>query len=220
MHRAPDWPRRRDRRAFAQIATRDRALERQGRHQVCRVKGATARNHIDQLEVGERHQHRKCHHHRDDRRQQRHGHVTELLPRRGAVEARRLVVRRRDRLQPGQQRDGDERHAAPDVGEDHRPARVPDIAEEVDVGRNEPKLFERPGDDRELAVIEPPERDGRKHGRYDERDQHDRAQQRLERQVLVEQNCEIKPDREFNDARDAGIEQRIEHREPERGVVP
>ena len=83
-----------------------------------------------------------------------------------------------------------------------------------------PSFPQRPGDDRELAVVEPPERDRRQHGRHDERDQHDGAQHRLERQVLVEQEREIEPDREFDDARDDRVEQRVEHREPEHRVVP
>src|SRR3954471_783829 len=43
----------RDRRALAQGATRDRALERQGGHQVRRVERPAARDDVDQLEVGE-----------------------------------------------------------------------------------------------------------------------------------------------------------------------
>ena len=70
------------------------------------------------------------------------------------------------------------------------------------------------------ASIDPPERDGRKHRRHDEWDQHDRADDRLERQVLVEQQREIEPDREFDGAGDAGVEQRVEHREPEHRVAP
>ena len=77
-----------------------------------------------------------------------------------------------------------------------------------------PELAQRPGHDRELAVEQPPEGDGRKHRRHDEWNQHDRADNRLERHVLVEQQREIEPDREFEDAGDAGIEQRVEHREP------
>ena len=60
-----------------------------------------------------------------------------------------------------------------------------------------PICLQRPGDDRELRVEDPPECDRREHGRHDERDQHRRADERLERQVLVEQEREIKPDREF-----------------------
>ena len=89
------------------------------------VERSAARQHVDQLEIGEREQHRERHHDGDDRRQQRQRHVAELLPRRRAVEARRFVVRRRDRLQAGEQRDRDERHAAPDVGGDRREPRVP-----------------------------------------------------------------------------------------------
>ena len=81
-------------------------------------------------------------------------------------------------------------------------------------------FLERPGNDRELRIEQPPECDRRQHRRHDERDQHHGADDRLERQPLVEQQREIKPDREFDGAGDDRVEQRVEHREPERRVVP
>jgi hypothetical protein len=105
-----------ERGSLAERSAGDRALERKGRHQVRRVRRPAARQHVDELEIGEGEEHREGHHHGDDRRQERHRHVAELLPRRSAVEASRLVVRRRDRLQAGEQADRDEGHAAPDVG--------------------------------------------------------------------------------------------------------
>ena len=185
-----------------------------------RIERAAARQHVDQLEVGEREQHREGHHDRDDRRQQRQRHVAELLPRRRAVEARRLVVRRRDRLQSGEQRDRDERHAAPDVGGDGREARIPRIAEEVDVLVDEAHLHQRPADDRELRIVDPPERDRRQRRRHDERQQHDCAQERLERQVLVEQQRQPQAEPELDDAGDGRVEERVEQREAGNRVAP
>ncbi len=83
-----------------------------------------------------------------------------------------------------------------------------------------PSLDQRPRDDRELRIVDPPERDRRQHGRHDERDQHDRADHRLERHVPVQQQRQIKPDREFDGAGDDRVEQRVEHREPEDRIVP
>jgi hypothetical protein len=205
---------RRDCRAFAQAAAGNRTLERQRCHQVRRVQRSAARQHVDQLEIGEREQHGKGHHDGDDRRQQRQRHVAELLPRRRAVEARRLVIRRRDRLQPGEQRDRDERHAAPDVGGDRREPRGPRLAEEIDVAVDQAHALQRPADDRELRVVDPPERDRRQRRRHDERQQHDRAQERLERQMLVQQQREPQAEAELDDARDDRIEDRVEQREP------
>ena len=124
--------RHRDRRPLAELAAGDGALEGERRHQVGGVHRAAAGQHVDELEVGEGEEHREGHHHRDDRREQRQGDPPEALPRGGAVERRRLVQRLRDGLQPGEERDRDEGHAAPDVGGDHRPAGVPRLAEEVD----------------------------------------------------------------------------------------
>jgi hypothetical protein len=60
--------------------------------------------------------------------QQRQRDVPEALPGRRAVERGRLVERGRDRLQAGQQADRDEGDAAPDIGRDGRPARVPRLS--------------------------------------------------------------------------------------------
>src|SRR5262245_7340318 len=53
---------RRQRRAFAESPARDGALETQGGHQMRRIERSTARQHVYQLEVGEREQNRKGHH--------------------------------------------------------------------------------------------------------------------------------------------------------------
>ncbi len=42
----------------------------------------------------------------------------------------------------------------------------------------------------------------------------------LNGRLLVQQQREIKPDREFNDAGDGRVEKRVEDRQPERRVVP
>ena len=58
------------------------------------------------------------------------------------------------------------------------------------------------GDDRELRVVDPPEGDGRQHRRHDPRQQDDRAQQALERQVVVEQQRQPEAEAEFPDRGD------------------
>ena len=129
----------RDRRALAQLAAGDAALEGERRQQVGRVHRPAAGDGVDELEVGEGEDDREGHHDREDRQQQREGDEAEALPGRGAVEQRRLVERGRDGLQAGQQRDRHERDAAPDIGGDQRPARRPGRAEEVDIaGRAQP----------------------------------------------------------------------------------
>src|SRR5215471_13458123 len=67
-------------RAFAEIAAADRALVTQRRHQMRRVGGTASRQHPDELEIGEREQHRKGHHHRDDGCEQRISDVAKSLP--------------------------------------------------------------------------------------------------------------------------------------------
>ena len=184
-----------------------------------RIDRTAARQGPDQLEVGEGEQHRKRHHHRDDRRQQRIGDEAEALPGGRAVECGSLVERGRHRLQPGQERDRDERHAAPDVGEDHAGPRHVAVAEKIDVLVDQPHLDQRPGDDRELRIVDPPERDRGEHRRHDEGDQHGGADQRLERHMAVQQQRQIEANDEFDGGGDDRIEQRVEHRQPEDRVV-
>src|SRR5947208_10189696 len=106
-----------DGRALAEIAAADGALVTERRHQMRGVGGAAAREHPDELEVGEGEQHRERHHHRDDGGQQRVGDVAKDLPGGRAVDGRGLVERGRHGLQVGEQRYGDERYPAPDIGE-------------------------------------------------------------------------------------------------------
>ncbi len=64
-----------------------------------------------------------------------------LCQARGAVDGRGLVERGRHGLQARQQRDRDERHAAPDIGEDHADQRAfQDVAEEVDVAGDQAEM--------------------------------------------------------------------------------
>ena len=69
-------------------------------------------------------------------------------------------------------------------------------------------------DDRELRIVDPPERHRRQHGRHDPRQQHDGADQALERQVLVQQQRQPEAERELSDGGDAGVEDAVEHRVP------
>src|SRR5919108_30332 len=155
--------------ALAEVAATDGTLVSERRHQMRGVGRTSAGEHPDELEIGKREQHREGHHHGDDWSEQRVSDIAKSLPGRCAVDGRGLIERRRYGLQSGEQRDGDERHSAPDVGEDHRPSRIPGIAEEIDIARDQADLAQRPGHDRELAVVNPPERDRREHGRHDER---------------------------------------------------
>src|SRR6266576_6520403 len=79
-----------DGRALAEIAAADGALVAERRHQMRGVGGTAAREHPDELEIGEGEQHRERHHHRDDGGQQRVGDVAKYLPRGRAVDGRGL----------------------------------------------------------------------------------------------------------------------------------
>ena len=75
------------------------------------------------------------------------------------------------------------------------------------------------GNDRELRIVDPPERQRRQHRRHDPRQQHDGAQQALEREVVVEQQRQPEAEREFSDGRDASVEDAVEHRVPPQGIL-
>ena len=146
--------------------------------------------------------------------------MAELLPARRAVDRRGLVVRRRDRLQPGEQRDRDERDAAPDVRRDHRQPCMPRDAEKIDVSVDQPDLDERPADDRELGVVDPPEGNRRERGRHDVGQQDDGAKEALEADVAVEEQREPEAKRELDDARHHRVEDGVEEREARDRIVP
>ncbi len=82
-----------------------------------------------------------------------------------------------------------------------------------------PRLDEQIGDDRELRVVDPPEGDGREHRRHDPRQQDDRAQQALERQVVVEQQGQPQTEAEFSDRGNGCVEDAEEHGIPEDRVA-
>jgi hypothetical protein len=93
------------------------------------------------------------------------------------------------------------------------------VAEEVDVGVDDAELDQRPGDDRELAVVDPPEGDGRQHRRHDPRQQHDGAQEGLERQMLVEQQRQPHAEPELQDAGHDGVDEGVVDRQPEHRIA-
>ncbi len=91
----------------------------------------------------------------------------------------------------------------------------PGIAEEVDVGLAPAQHIDQQlRDDRELRIIDPPECDRRQHRRHDPRQQHDGADQALERDVVVEQHRQPEAEREFTDRGDAGVQHAVEHGVP------
>ena len=95
----------------------------------CRIERPAARDHVDQLEVREREEHRERHYHRDDRREQRQRHGAETLP--GGAPSSDAASRAMARSSAaGEQADGDEWHAAPDVRRDDGQPRVRRLAEE------------------------------------------------------------------------------------------
>src|SRR5215475_13915377 len=55
-----------DGRSFSEIAAADRALVAERRHQMGGVSGTAASQEPDELEIGEREQHRERHYHGDD----------------------------------------------------------------------------------------------------------------------------------------------------------
>jgi len=74
----------------------------------------------------------------------------------------------------------------------------PRRSQEVDVGGADVQhLDQEIGDDRELRIVDPPERQRREHGRHDPGQQHDGAQQALERKMVVEQQRQPEAEREF-----------------------
>src|SRR5690606_37679852 len=130
------------------------------------------------------------------------------------------VQRRRAGLQARKQRDRNARDSAPDIRCDDRRPRIRSITEEIDAVVDQPPFHEHPGDDRELCVIDPPEGDRRQHCGHDPRQEDDRAEESLERQVIIENERQPQAQRELQNGGNDRIKERVENGEPEDGVFP
>ncbi len=105
------------------------------------------------------------------------------------------------------------------LADDQREPRRPRRSQEVDIGGADVQHVDQQiGDDRELRIVDPPERQRRQHRRHDPRQQHDGAQQALEREMVVEQQRQPEAERELSEGRDRGIEHAVEHRAPPQGI--
>src|SRR5262249_7297374 len=71
-----------------------------------------------------------------------------------------------------------------------------------------------------LRIVDPPERERGQRCRYDERKQHDRPEERLEREMLVEQKRKPKSQRELDHAGYERIEECVEQSQPRYRIVP
>ncbi len=92
--------------------------------------------------------------------------------------------------------------------------------EEVDVGGAQMQhVHQQVGDDRELRIVDPPPCDRRQHGGHYPRQQHDGADERLERDVVVQQQCQPEAEQKFTYRRDDRVHDRIGHRHPEHRVL-
>src|SRR5438046_2553175 len=80
--------------ALPEVAAADGALIAQRCHQMRCVDGAAARQHPDELEIGEGEQYREGHHNGDNRSEQRIGDVTKHQPAARPVDRCGLIQRR------------------------------------------------------------------------------------------------------------------------------
>ena len=180
-----------------------------GGEQVRGVGRSAAGHHVDDLEVGERLDHREQHHDHGHRQQQRPGDVPEPLPGLGAVDGGGLVELGADGLQPGEQADGEERHAAPDVDDDDRDHGEVGIAQPVDAAGDQAELVEQPVEDAEGRIEHPLPGEGRQHGRDDEGQQDEGAGEGLALEIAVEQHREPQAERQLEDGGDARIDEGV-----------
>src|SRR3546814_10496275 len=101
--------------------------------------------------------------------------MEEALPGVGAVDRGGLVQLRADRLHPGQQRDREERDAAPDVDGDDAAHREVGVTQPVDALVDQADLPQQPVQHAEGRVEHPLPGEGRQHRRDDERQQDEGA---------------------------------------------
>ena len=187
-----------------------------------------ARQDVHHLEVRKRHHERKHRHHHGDGLDERQGDVPELLELVGAVDVAGVVELRRHRLQAGQERNGEERQAAPGVHQDdrehrqagaskpQRPLHVAPVflqhqAEDADL--QSPQPFQHPVEHAEGGVEHPQPRQTAEHGRDDERQQHGGAGKARQPKLAVQQNgephAEHRLDDRGGDGEDDGVPGRL-----------
>ena len=133
---------------------------------------------VDDGEVVEGPDRREQHH--DDQMLRSPGRVTwtEALDGVGAVDRRRLVELGRNRLQPGQERDAEEREPPPDVDEDDRGHGRARLAEPAHALRQDAEdLDEQVVQDAEAAVVDPEEVQRGHHGGRHPRDEQEPGEQ-------------------------------------------
>jgi hypothetical protein len=90
----------------------------------------------------------------------------------------------------------------------------------VDIGGTDVQhVDQKVGDNRELRIVDPPERQRRQHGWHDPGQQDDGAEQALEWKMVVQQQRQPKAEREFSEGRDPGIDDAVKHRVPPQGIA-
>ena len=142
------------------------------------------------------------------------------MPAVGPVQRGGLVQVGIDRLQPGQQRDGEEGHAAPGVHRDRAPHAVDAVGQERDLVHDEARPEEEPVQHAERRIEHPPPGERREHGRDDERQQHRGAQETLAAEAAIEQHGQRHAERQLEDRGPERVEERVAERLLEDRVVP
>src|SRR6202035_4675619 len=99
----------------------------------------------------------------------------------------------------GEQADGKERHAAPDVDNDDRDHGEVRIAQPVDPACDQAEMVEQPVENAECRVEHPLPGEGREHGRDDEGQQDESAGQSLAAEIAVEQHGQPQSERQLED---------------------
>ena len=150
------------------------------------------------------------HRDRDHRRQIGQRDVQEALPGRGTIDRGRFVHLARDRLQCCQQRDGEERHAEPDIGGNRPPHGEIGVAQDV-VGLLQEAQAEEPVRDRaDHRVQQPGEGQAReKCGDGPGQEDH-RLDEPLAPKRTVEQQGEAEPEQELQHHRAEGPPGRVD----------
>src|SRR6516165_2597518 len=146
--------------------------------------------------------------------------MPEALPRSCAVDGRRFLQFGIDGLQPGEQTDGVERHAAPYIDDNHRNQREIRVAEPIDARMDDAKPEQRPVDDAESRIEHPLPGEGRKHCRDDKGEQDKRAGESLAPKVAIEKQSKPQAEAKLEHRGDRRIDEGIPNGGAEDGVMP
>ena len=179
-----------------------------------------AGQHIHQLKIREGLDDGKQRHHHRHRQQQRPGNMDEALPAIGAVDRRGFLQFRADGLQPRQQADRVEWHAAPNIHDNHGREGEIGVAQPVDPALDQAQVPQQPVEHAESRIEHPFPGEGGQHRGNNEGQQDEGTHPGLALEIPVQQLRQPQAKHQLEYGCDESVPAGIPHRRAEDRIVP